>query len=72
MNEFNLMEELKKEGLEVAEDSAIALMKAVFRIVPAYVLASESKTDDLLIPVLSVIEAPVMALLDKIDGKMGD
>ena len=71
MTEFNLSEELKKAGLNVAEDAAKSAVKAVLKVLPAYALQSENKMDDLLIPILGVIEAPLMELIDKIDGEKG-
>jgi len=64
-----VVEELKKEGLDVAEEAAVSLVKALFRVIPKVVLATENKMDDLLIPVLAVVEPKIMELLDKIDGK---
>lgn len=64
-----LLEELKKEGLNIAEDAAVGAVKAVFKALPRVVLASENKFDDLLIPILGVVEPKVLELLDKIDGE---
>lgn len=66
-----LVKELKAEGLDVAEDTAVAAVKAVFKVMPKVFVASENKFDDLLVPVLGVLEPKVMELLDKIDGKEG-
>ena len=73
--EKNLKEEivelLKGKGLEVAEDAAIGVVKGLFEVLPAIVLKTENKYDDLLIPMLAVLEPKVMELLDGIDGKEG-
>jgi hypothetical protein len=66
-----IVEEFKAEGLEIAEDVAVRLTKVAFRVLPKVVASTETKIDDLLIPLLSVIEAPVMKALDKIDGQEG-
>lgn len=66
-----IVEEFKAEGLEIAEDVAIRLTKVAFRVIPKVVTATETKIDDLLVPVLAVIEPQVMKALDKIDGKEG-
>ena len=66
-----IVAELKKEGLEIGEDAAISAVKALFKIIPVIALKTETKIDDLVIPVLGVLEAPVMAWLDKIDGREG-
>jgi len=64
---MNLKEILKAEGLEVAEETAIAAVKAVMKAMPAIVMASENKYDDMLIPVLAVIEPKVIEVLDNIN-----
>lgn len=66
-----IIEELKKQGMDVAEDAAISMVKSVLNIIPQVVAKTENKYDDLLIPVLGVVEKPIMDLLDKIDGKEG-
>ena len=62
-----LKEELKKEGLEIAEEAAMAATKAVLKALPKVVLATENKYDDLLVPVLGVLEPKLMELLDGIN-----
>lgn len=73
MSEVNIKDlivaELKANGLDIAEDVAVSIVKVVFGLVPKIVLATDNKVDDLLIAVLPIIEAPIMAILDKIDGK---
>lgn len=66
-----IVDEFKAEGLEIAEDVAVRLTKVAFRVVPKVVLATDTKMDDLLIPVLAVVEPHVMKALDKIDGQEG-
>lgn len=66
-----ILDELKKEGLNIAEDTAIAAVKAVLKVVPKVVSETENKVDDLLIAILPVVEGPIMDLLDKIDGEEG-
>lgn len=62
-----LVEELKKAGLNVAEDAAVGVAKALFVALPKVFVATENKYDDMLIPVFGVIEPKVLELLDKID-----
>lgn len=62
-----IMEEFKKEGLELAEESVRAACKACFRIIPKVVIASENKYDDLLLAVLPVIEPAIDKLIDDIN-----
>lgn len=66
-----LVAELKQAGLNVGEDAAKEVVKAVFAAVPKFVLATENKVDDLLVAILPVVEPHVLKLLDKIDGKEG-
>lgn len=66
-----IVELLKSKGLDVAEDAAIGVVKGLFEVLPAIVLKTENKYDDLLIPMLAVLEPKVMELLDGIDGKEG-
>lgn len=64
-----LLDELKAEGLDIAEDAAIGVAKAVFRAMPKFFAATENKYDDFLIAVLPVVEPHVIQLLDKIDNE---
>ncbi len=64
-----LIEELKKNGLDIAEDAAISAVKAVFKALPPFLIATDNKVDDLLISVLPVVEPFVLEQLDKIDGE---
>lgn len=66
-----IKEELKEAGLNIAEEAAIDAVKALFKILPKLAMASENKYDDLLIPVLGVVEPKVLEMLDKIDGEEG-
>lgn len=64
-----IVEELKKEGKNVAEDAVAGVARALFRVVPKAVAATENKYDDLLVPMLAVIEPKVMEAIDGIDGE---
>ena len=66
-----LLDGLKAAGLNVAEDAAVGVFKALISIIPKVVLASENKVDDLLVPVLAVLEPKIMEAIDKIDGEVG-
>lgn len=66
-----LVAELKKEGLDIAEDAAISAVKAVFKSLPAFFAATENKYDDMVVGLLPVIEPQIIMLLDKIDGEEG-
>ena len=73
------MEELKKElvqdakakGLDIAEDSLKSLVEFAFDALPKIAAKTETKLDDMFVPVLALIKPTVMKLVDKLDGKAG-
>jgi hypothetical protein len=67
-----LVAEMKKAGLNVGEDAAKSLVKALFKAIPAAALITPNKIDDLVIAVLPVIEPQVIKLLDGIDGEVDE
>jgi len=71
MDKAKLVEILKQNGLELAEETATMAVKAVFKAIPEIVKLTENQVDDLLIPLISVIEPPILSLIDKIDGQEG-
>lgn len=66
-----LVKQLKKAGLNVGEDAAAEVVKAVFKALPSFVLATENKYDDMLIALFPIIEKEILSKIDKIDGKEG-
>lgn len=62
-----LQAEMKAEGLELAEETAKLALKAIMRALPKVVQASENKYDDMLIPVLAVVEPQIMKLIEDIN-----
>lgn len=67
-----LLRELKKQGLNVGEEGAKAVVRAVFKALPKFVAETENKVDDVLVVVLPVIEPHVIKLLDRIDGEVDE
>jgi hypothetical protein len=67
----DLLEKLKSEGFEIAEDAVLKLFKVLYPFATALVIATPNKIDDVLIPILAVIEPKIIALIDKIDGVEG-
>ena len=63
-----LVEILKEQGLEVAEDAAEVLAESVLKWLEGEVVKSENKYDDLLLAVLPVIRPMIFKAIDKIDG----
>ena len=66
-----LLEELKKEGLDVAEDALIGVVKALFKAMPKFFVATDNKYDDMVIALLPLIEPEIIKMLDQVDGKEG-
>jgi hypothetical protein len=64
-----IVEELKKEGLDIAEDVAIKVVHVLFNVLEKAAVQSENKYDDLIIPLIPIIKPMVLKLVDKIDGK---
>jgi hypothetical protein len=64
-----LLDELKKRGLNVAEDALAEVVEAILDTVQKYVVASENKYDDLLVAVLPSAKSLILEQLDKLDGE---
>lgn len=58
---------LKEQGIEIAEETAKAVVEALFDSAPDLVLATKNKYDDLLIPLLAGAKPQVMKLLENIN-----
>ena len=65
------VEEAKKEGLDLAEESLASIYKVTLRLGAKYCVASGKPVLVLIGGVLPMLEAPGLALIDKIDGKEG-
>ena len=66
-----IVEEFKAEGLDIAEEAVLSATKVAFKVAPKIIEATETKLDDLIIlPLLALIEKPVLKAIDKIDGKV--
>jgi hypothetical protein len=64
-----LLDAIKAEGLDIAEDAVIKLVKAIMLALPAFFVATPNKTDDVAIPILPFLLPPLIKLIDQIDGK---
>ncbi len=64
-----LVDKLKEEGLDVAEDVAVKLVKSVLGWVEEEVVASENKYDDMVLAVLPALKKELFKAIDKIDGE---
>lgn len=66
-----IKEILVAEGLNVGEDCAKKIVSAGFKIAKLVAQETESKVDDMFIPVLDLVEPAAIKLLDGIDGQEG-
>jgi len=64
-----IKEILRKHGAYIAEDVSVSVAKGVLKALPEILQATDNKFDDLLIPLISVIEPKILEILDKIDGE---
>lgn len=63
--------DIKKAGLNIAEDTVKAVIKNIVKpYAQDYVLASENKVDDIILPFLDQLEAALLGFADKIDGEV--
>jgi hypothetical protein len=65
-----LVEQLKSDGLTVAEQGVKSLVTDVFQWVSDSVKLSATPFDDIILIVLPKIQEQIMKELDKIDGKV--
>lgn len=64
--------DLKKAGLNIAEDLVKNVVKDIVRpYAEKYIADSSNKIDDILLPFLDQLEAALLAAADKIDGEVG-
>ena len=74
MNGYNfneLLEELKAEGLGLAEDAAEKVYAAVKRWLAKSAQASDTPIDDIVIALFPQIDKLLLPQIDKIDGEEG-
>ncbi len=64
-----LLDGLKNDGLELAEDAAKKVVSGVLGWVEESAKLSENPYDDILLPVIAAAKPAIMASLDKIHDK---
>lgn len=64
-----LVEALKENGLEIAEDAVLTLVKIIFPFLTKFVLATPNKLDDIIVVLLPVLEPIILDYIDKLDGE---
>ncbi len=65
----SFVEELKKEGLDIAEDAIAGLFKASIKTGQKWMMNHKNTYVKMFAPMLGLIEAPILAEIDKIDGE---
>lgn len=66
MEEFDI----KKAGLGIAEDAVKSVISQIVRpYAELYIMKSETKVDDILLPFLADLEKALLHLADKIDSE---
>lgn len=64
--------DVKKIGLEIGEDVVKSVISKVVKpYAQDYILKSENKIDDILLPFLDSLEKALIELADKIDNEVG-
>ena len=66
-----LKEDIKKELLGLGEDVAAEAVRRVFKITELAIKDSETKYDDMLLPVLPKLQEVVLSYVDKIAPEEG-
>jgi len=67
-----LIEILKDQGLDLAEDAAKIVIEAVIDWIGESAAKSDNKYDDLIVALLPILKAEALKLADHIDGKDDD
>lgn len=66
-----IVNEFKSEGIEIAEDVALRAAKVGFGLAKKIVTATPNSIDDILLPVIGIVEPKVYEWIDKLDGQVG-
>lgn len=64
-----LLDKLKARGLDMLEADAMMAAEEILAWVHESIVLSETKMDDITLPFLPMIEGPLKALVDQINGK---
>jgi len=70
-NTTELVEKLKSEGLDIAEDAAVKVLDVVLEWVAESAAKSETPFDDLIATIFPMVKGEVLKLIDEIDGEVG-
>ena len=62
-----LVEEFKKEGIELLEENAMKAFEIVFNVAEKVIVESENKLDDVALPFLPKVESLLKGYADKIN-----
>lgn len=64
-----LVELLKSEGIDVAEETVALVVKTAFTVAKVVLPKAAPQVAVFAVPILGLVEPQVMALIDKIDGE---
>lgn len=64
-----LLEIAKADGLDIAEETLVALTRVVFKIIKVAVPKVSKGLGSIIVPLVDAVEPKVLALIDKIDGE---
>lgn len=69
MDKKEIIEVFNTEGIQVAEEMAVAAVKSAFRLIAILVPKWSKAAGLMIVPVLVYIEPFVLRMVDRIDGK---
>lgn len=69
MNQAEIIEILKEDGLDLAEDMAVNAVKGAFRLIKAMLPKVNPIVAVIVTPLLDQLEPVLLGLVDKIDGE---
>lgn len=69
MNQSEIIEILKEDGLDLAEDMAVNAVKGAFRLIKAMLPKVNPVVAMIVTPLLDQLEPILLGLVDKIDGE---
>lgn len=69
MDKKDITDIFKAEGLDVAEDMAVAATRAVFKLITVMVPQVSFGLGSIILPLVNAVEPKILTMLDKIDGE---
>lgn len=72
MDKKEIVDILKGEGLDVAEEAAVMAVKAALKIIALLIPKVSNGLGAVIVPLLLYVEPLILEQIDKIDGKDSD